>query len=287
LSMSIELLVSKQNPDGGWPYLRGRSWTEPTAYAVLALLSAGQNEAVRKGLDWIRSAQRPDGGWPPQLSVDESSWVTSVVSLLPPDCLGEAAHARAIQWILSTSGKESSVLYQVRWWLLGTPRNPDSEFAGWPWLPGSAAWVGPTSLAILALQKERRRKDTPTIQERIGQGQSFLLRRMCAEGGWNHGSARALGYESRPYPETTGMGLAALRGASSPKLGKALEVAKGFLTECRSADAINWLQLGLMAHHQLPEGYCPPAQVAYRTVPETSLLMLVNAIGNGRDLIWG
>ena len=36
--MSIEILLKKQNRDGGWPYVRGGSWTEPTVYAVLALL---------------------------------------------------------------------------------------------------------------------------------------------------------------------------------------------------------------------------------------------------------
>ena len=44
-TMSIELLVSKQNRDGGWPYVRGTSWTEPTVYAILALLAAGETEA--------------------------------------------------------------------------------------------------------------------------------------------------------------------------------------------------------------------------------------------------
>ena len=285
--MSIEVLVSKQNRDGGWPYVRGRSWTEPTAYAVLALLAAEEMEPARKGLQWILSAQRADGGWPPQTGVDESTWVTALVSLLPPQLLGSVAHRRAIEWILKTTGEESTLLYRVRERLLGNPRIPEAEFPGWPWVPGTAAWVGPTSVAILALDKESRRNDSHAIRKRIDDGQRFLLRRMCLEGGWNHGSARALGYELRPYPETTGMGLAALRGVSSPKVHQALGVAKGFLKECRAADALNWLRIGLLAHGQLPAGFCPPAQVAYRTLPETSLEYLASSMERGRDLIWG
>ena len=285
--MSIEFLVSKQNRDGGWPYVRGRSWTEPTAYAVLALLATDRMEPAWRGLEWIHSAQRPDGGWPPQTGVDESTWVTALVSLLPREHLGPAVHARAIGWILETTGKESTLLYRVRERLLGNPRSPESEFPGWPWVPGAAAWVGPTAVAILALEKESRRKRSPSVRKRIDEGQRFLLSRMCLDGGWNHGSVRALGYESPPYPETTGMGLAALRGVTSPKVDRALGVAKNFLTECRSADALNWLRLGLLAHGQMPVGYCPPEQIAYRTLPETSLELLVRAMQQGRDLIWG
>ena len=64
--MSIEELVGKQNLDGGWPYVRGASWTEPTVYAALALLAAGEAEYARRGLRWIAGNQRVDGGWPAQ-----------------------------------------------------------------------------------------------------------------------------------------------------------------------------------------------------------------------------
>ena len=62
-------LLESQNPDGGWPYQRGgpSSRLEPTAYALLALMTAGSaDEAVEKGLRWVRAAQLPDGGWPVQ-----------------------------------------------------------------------------------------------------------------------------------------------------------------------------------------------------------------------------
>jgi hypothetical protein len=285
--MSIQLVVSKQNRDGGWPYVRGSSWTEPTVYAILALLAAGELEPVRRGLNWLRAAQLHDGGWPPQTGFDESTWVTALVALVPPDQLGSAIHERAINWLLGSSGVESSITYRLRMWLLGMPQMPEHQFPGWPWIPGSAAWVGPTSLAILALEKEALRRPSAAIKQRVDEGRRFLLRRMCQGGGWNHGSVRALGYEATPYPETTGMALAALRGVRCRETDSALNVADRFLRECRSADALNWLRIGLMAHSRLPDDYCPPAQLACRTLPETSLDLLVAGTQKGSDSFWG
>jgi hypothetical protein len=213
--------------------------------------------------------------------------VTALVALVPPEQLGAAAHERAIRWLLATTGKESTAVYRLREWLLGNARPAEEEFSGWPWIPDTAAWVGPTSLAILALEKENRRRPSAEIGRRIAQGRHFLIARMCLEGGWNHGSVRALGYESHPYPETTGMALAALRGVDTPEVRRALDVARRFLGECRSADALNWLHLGLMAHGGMPAGYCRPADVVCRTLPEKSLAMLVGEERKGRNILWG
>jgi hypothetical protein len=147
--------------------------------------------------------------------------------------------------------------------------------------------VGPTSLAILALEKENSRRPQAEVRRRVEEGREFLMRRMCRDGGWNHGSVRAWGYESRPYPETTGQALAALRGVRTPEVEKALTVARRFLGECRSAEALNWLRLGLLAHEELPDGYCPPAGVTSRTLPDRSLEMLVSAVQKGSNLFWG
>jgi hypothetical protein len=213
--------------------------------------------------------------------------VTALVALLPPEELGPAVHARAIAWLLNTCGKESTLDYRLRQWLLGGSQPADQQFPGWPWVPGSAAWVGPTSLAILALDKQMRRQPSPRIQQRIESGRCFLLTRACSEGGWNHGSARSAGYESSPYPETTGMALSALRGVASPKVERGLAVAQSFLDECRSADALNWLRLGLLAHGRLPDGFCPAAPVAYHTLPEASLALIVSGGQRGREVFWG
>jgi hypothetical protein len=284
--MSIEALVSKQNQDGGWSYRRGNSWTEPTVYAVMALLTAGEKEAAGRGLRWLMATQRRDGGWAPQAGVDQSTWVTGLVALLPPETVGSSRHAGAIQWLIGTAGQETSFEYRLREWLLGNRPPDETEFEGWPWVPGAAAWVGPTAIAILALTKENLHRPSGAIADRVRNGRQFLLRRMCQNGGWNHGSARPLGYEGEPYPETTGLALASLRGVQSPKVGKALAVAREFLAACRSADAFNWLRLGLLAHGELQAGYCRPPELPCRTIPETALDLLLSA-QNGQNFFLG
>jgi hypothetical protein len=285
--MNIEILAGKQNPDGGWPYVRGASWTEPTVYAVLAMLAAGENGCAGRGIGWLRRVTRPDGGYAPQASVAESSWVTALVALLPAEQIGMPAHRRAIGWLLGTIGNESTKVYRLRQWLLGNPRPSEQAFAGWPWTRGASAWVGPTSLAILALEKEGRLRPSAEIARRVAEGREFLVARACHEGGWNYGAAQALGYQSEPYPETTGMALAALRGVDAPQVRRAIGLARDFLAKSHSADAINWLGLGLMAHGGLPEDYCRPEGVECRTLPETSLAMLIGEVRKGRDVLWG
>jgi hypothetical protein len=230
--------------------------------------------------------QRPDGGWPPQDAVDQSIWVTALAALIPPERLGAAVHTGAIRWLVGTVGEESAFLYRVRQWLLGSPSSVDPKFAGWPWFPGSAAWTGPTSLAILALEQEARRGARVGIEERIAAGRRYLLQHMCAGGGWNHGGVRPLGYETLPYPETTGMALAALRGTATSQVDLSLKLAGNFLAGSRSADALNWLRLGLLAHGRLPADYSPPEDIAFRTVSESSINLLVAAVKDGSTLLW-
>jgi hypothetical protein len=280
--MSIDSLIARQNQDGGWPYVRGNSWMEPTVYAVLALHAAGATDEVRRGIQWIVRLQRADGGWPPQAGVDESTWVTALAAILPPDLLGPRTHDGAIGWLMNITGQESTSLYRVRQWLLGNNRPPDQEWAGWPWFPGAAAWVGPTALAIVALDRHNRRHPSTALQTRIDEGRGFLLARMCREGGWNHGSARALGYDARPYPETTGMALTALRGVRKPEIEKAVSVARRFAGNCRSADALNWLKLGLLAHGDAPPASEPVRGQVYRTIAESSLALLVDHAQTGQ-----
>ncbi len=133
-------LEKYQNRDGGWPYRPGGpSWTEPAAYALLALSadrSAGQT--VERAVGWLRATQRPDGGWAPMPDVTHSTWVSAVVVLLGPAMLGEASYRRAVGWLLEQTGEETSFLTRLRTFLSGNQMPPEQQFPGSPWFPGAS-----------------------------------------------------------------------------------------------------------------------------------------------------
>jgi len=278
-------LLASQNRDGGWPYRPGGpSWTEPTAYALLALQACGSaGEPVARGLGWLRAAQRPDGGWPPQAAVAESTWVTAVATLPGPAGLGETRYRRGIAWIVERSGEESGWLSRLRLFLCGDRQSAGQRLAGWPWYPGSSAWVAPTALTMLALRKALRWGGTAKVRERLELGAAFLLAHACRDGGWNYGAARALGYDAESYPETTGVALLALPGDGSREIAKACKVAQSYLPRCQSSEAESWLRLGLAAHRQLPVDM-PDAALPQRTVLHTALALLAGAAERGRHI---
>jgi hypothetical protein len=274
----MDSLLGFQNQDGGWPYQRGGpSWTEPTAYALLAL-SAQRSvaEPLTRGLRWLNAAQLSDGGWPPQPAVRQSTWVTAVAALLGPAALGGDAYRRAIAWVVQRTGEDTNLLSRVRQFLMG---NSQAD-PGWPWFPGNSAWVTPTALSMLALRQAARHAASPRILARLDMGAAYLLAHVCSDGGWNHGAAQALDFDARSYPETTGIALLALKGAAlkskdSTAIRKACSWAQAQLPVCRSSEAESWLRLGLWAHGQLPANAprpaCPP-----RTIQNIALALLAS-----------
>jgi len=272
-------LAASQNHDGGWPYRTGGSWTEPTVLALLALASSGDvsSPAVRRGLDWLRSAQRSDGGWAPRGSIPESTWVTALVLLLPIALLEGFQTGAAVRWLLSKTGRESGWTFRLRAALISgrvDPRAPE----GWAWFPGTASWVVPTALSVLALRKTAKYDPDREIRDRMQRGQEFLMSRRCADGGWNHGSSRALGYDGPSYPETTGLALAALKGLPESRLIEGIQRAEQHLRSSPSLEAVSWLQLGLLSHQRKPPQPALSAQrllgtqeVALATIAQNAL----------------
>jgi hypothetical protein len=286
-----EELLDRQNQDGGWGYGRvGSSWTETTCYALLAL-AAGEvyqsdsvRDAIHRGVTWIASRQRPDGGWAPRDGVDESTWVTALALLLPLDLAAGVDRGRASRWILEQTGRESQFVYRLRLRLLGVRPDATEQFDGWPWYPGTAAWVAPTALTLLALEKLNPSANDTQVQTRRGEGRSFLLARRCRDGGWNHGSTTALGYDSDSYPETTGLALLALHGVAPSELGSAIDVGERHLRESRSLEATSWLTLGLLAHGRSPSvGSVMP----HEGTVAVAVAALAQAARHGRNLFVG
>jgi squalene-hopene/tetraprenyl-beta-curcumene cyclase len=90
---AVTWLNEHQNTDGGWGEDlrsydepenwagRGESTASQTAWALLALIAAGEQdgEAVRRGADWLSRTQLPDGSWDePQFTGTGFPWDFSI-----------------------------------------------------------------------------------------------------------------------------------------------------------------------------------------------------------------
>jgi hypothetical protein len=276
-------LLAAANPDGGWGYQSGSSWTEPTAYALLALDGqSGAGPDIERARNWIlHRNQRSDGGFAPRPSVEESTWVTAL-AVLAGACGRDAEH-RAVEWLLVQTGQESTFLFRLRKWMNSTrPAAMEESLPGWSWYPGTSAWVVPTSLSMLALGRVQRRYRDPRIGERIEQGRRYLFAHMCEDGGWNHGSTRALGFQAVSYPETTGIALLALHGADPARLVGSIARAEEHFKNCRSLEGLSWLQLGLMAQGR-PAPPVPP-DIHPRTLLDAAVGILASRALEGRNV---
>jgi hypothetical protein len=267
---------TRQNGDGGWAYnSRGCSWTEPTVFVLLAqAASSPDRESFRRGTNFLSSIARGDGGWSPQPGVEESTWVTALGALLPEDAISEQQRRQAIGWLKERTGRESGWKWRLEQRLNG---NQEEWPEGWPWFPGAAAWVIPTSLGILAFQRALRRsdKDRDRLQYRVQEGKKFLLGRQCADGGWNHGSQKALGRDGDSYPETTGIALLALAGEKSARMERAKVMARKHLASCKTAEGIAWLRMGLAAQGETAiASFSDPV---CRTTMDEALMALASA----------
>jgi hypothetical protein len=281
MMMNISSLLAWQNADGGWGYHCGGSSTEPTTFALLALSvsGCGQTIAAKRAVQWLAASQRGDGGWPPSRNVDQSTWVSALPMLLPKGMRAQLHVERAKEWVLSLQGRESTWVQRLRNYLAGSKNPLDTSQEGWPFYPDTAAWVAPTAFTILGL--ERFRSDD-RAQSRCRLGRAFLLSRTCSDGGWNHGSFRALGYDLGSYPETTGLALLALHKEKNTALKRSLTQAEQQFSQLRSREAACWLQLGLLAHGQPVlskfEQFRPS-----RSVMEIALTTLAQAAANGNN----
>lgn len=246
-------LLGAQNPDGGWAYHQGSSWTEVSAFALLALAAHRiTGRAYDRARVWLLKTQRADGGWAPNPSIDTSTSVTSIAALAlaytNPDT---PALTPGIEWILAQENGEIPLLDRLVFRLLGAA--PPKAPGGSPWFPGTAAWIAPTAMSVLALAwAARTGSPTATYYNRVNlairRAQRYILSRTCKDGGWNHGGSFVRSEAAESYPEMTGMALLALQDCFQLDLRRPLLRAEAFLSHPQSAEGLSWLQLALIRH---------------------------------------
>ncbi len=220
LTQRLQFLRSSQNADGGWGYFPGKeSWLEPTVYASLVLSrDSASADRVQRAWGLVRSWQNPDGGWRPCHAVAQSTWGTALAITLA-DVLGEDGPVlqHGARWLMTSAGAESSTFNRVLRLLHVSAIEREVRDAGWPWRPGTSAWVEPTAHSLVALKKLNHRKREQTMTTRIEEGERMLLQVRCADGGWNYGSPRAIGVELPSYAETSALALIGLQQRAPAK----------------------------------------------------------------------
>ena len=245
LGVRLEILRRSQNPDGGWSYYNGKqSWLEPTFYAALALQG---DPAADRAWSLIKSWQQPDGSWPPTAGAAISGWGTALCLTLA-HARGEmdGTYLKGLAYLLKTAGTESELWRRglARFGLIDPGRN--LSLKGWPWNQGTSSWVEPTAHSLVALKKTFALLPAPELTERIRSGEALLLDVRCKDGGWNYGSAWALGEDQRSYPETTALALLGLQGRA--EAGSSVDLAKSWLPETPSSLARAWITIALRLH---------------------------------------
>jgi len=269
------ILLNSRNADGGWPSRRGRSWTEPTALALLALQGEqipSETRAVTAA--WLAKRQLADGGWPPCAEVSTSTCVTSLAVL----ALGqEKEHSggcgAGTEWLSSHIYPEMNPLQRLLKETIGV--SPSQAPGSSPWFPGTAGWVIPTAYSILALSCWTGRLRNPNHEASIRRAQTYLLSRRCADGGWNHGGSPQRSESAPSYAETTGLALLALANHPSPSLEPSLSLAQQFVDHPDSTEGLCWLLIGLNAHGRNRQTN-PQWKTKPRTTQEIALRLITN-----------
>jgi hypothetical protein len=87
----------------------------------------------------------------------------------------------------------------------------DASIKGWPWTPGTTAWVEPTALFLIALL----RAGVPSSHDRIRAGVALIVDRKVPSGGWNFGNPYSKSHELEATLMSTALALAALGAAGA------------------------------------------------------------------------
>jgi hypothetical protein len=245
---TLEFIRSNHNPDGGWGYRPGgASYVEPTAFCILAMLSAGEKAAAASGLAFLKACQDASGAMRDSPGGGPESWM-AYAALLAYDAVGAPGEKnRLIAWILKLEdGSRRFTTSDIKA-ILETYRY-DASIPGWPWTVGTTAWVEPTALFVIALV----RAGVPLANERILEGVRLIIDRKVHSGGWNFGNPYSKTYELQASPLSTSLALIALAAAGYSGRQSAVGSGVRFLQRCLAGDvstvSLAWALIALKAY---------------------------------------
>jgi hypothetical protein len=186
--------------------------TECTALSCLALATARADTSA--AARWLLAAQDANGAWRYHRGGPPASWPTPIVLLALRGRAEAAAAVRAgFDWLLEQRGQSMGWWERLRQLVTGSnPVELDTTLDGWPWVPGTFAWIEPTAWALVALKATWPTHAPRAVRRRIRAGEAMILDRECPAGGWNYGNKRVLDQDAAPYPDTTALALLALLG---------------------------------------------------------------------------
>ena len=223
---------------------------EPTAWALMALRSSPRAApTLGEVIDALLSMRQPDGLWSAFADTGAPSlWATALalnaLLCLPTQAMNVTASLDAL---VRCYPLEASWLVRLKFRYSDRQVRFDPQRYGWGWVPETVSWVVPTSMAIIALERARKRGliGGRVLESRLQLGVEMLLDRACPGGGWNAGNPVVYGVPLRPHVDATAITLAALRSHyQHPRVGVSLDWLLG-QTRCRSSYSLAWLALAL------------------------------------------
>ena len=248
-------LVRRQLPCGGWSTLTSSAQPalEPTCYSLFVLGS--QAIQVRdRAQGFLLRAQNPNGSWPVFVGDDhDGSWVTSLVAIALRDLVPAIpARLKALQWLLSSAGRESNWFWKWKFRTADRHVRFDPDKFGWPWVPDTVSWVVPTAFAILALnQLSCSCGGFELAPLRLDRGVEMLIDRACPGGGWNAGNGVVYGVAVAPHPDDTAVALLALlQRSQDPVVRNSVEYLERIAPTLTAPWSLAWSILALTVYRR-------------------------------------
>lgn len=250
--LAVGFIKAHQNRDGGWGYEPGRmSLVEPSAFCVLALHALGERRGAERGLAFLKPCQAGSGAVGVGPHDPDGNWM-AYAALLAFHALGAGPEERRLKdWILGFEdasdafSREQVASIQARF-------RYDVSIRGWPWTPGTTAWVEPTALFVLALLHA----GVPAAAKRIRSGIDLILDRAVPSGGWNFGNPYSGSFELEASVMSTALALSALGAAGIPENRPEVRAGLRYLTQALGRDistaSLSWVLLAM-------KGYPSPA----------------------------